>query len=270
MKTRIKRETYRIGGVEVCLDKGEVIAGRRSSPIAEIELESKSGDRRELFALARQITAIVPAEVSVKSKSERGYDLIEGTEDRAVMAQDPVLSPFPTALEAFQTICVECLRRLISNRNGVRAHIAEPLHQARVALRRFDAAIKLFGKTLNKEKATKVSSELKWIGDELAGPALDVFITDVLLPIISKRKGIQALRSCTVHASRTVKRRIQGPAALASQRFRTFLIDVAEWIEAGNQQRKAGSGLKGEPSAKDLVSKTLSKISEKNEAREAN
>ena len=127
----------------------------------------------------------------MKSKSERGYDLIEGTEDCAVIAQDPVLPPFPTAAEAFQTIGGECLHQLISNRNGVRAHMAEPLHQARVALRRFDAAIKLFGKTLNEEKATKVSGELKWIGDELAGAReLDVFITDILLPLRSKHEGI--------------------------------------------------------------------------------
>ena len=264
VKTRIKRLTYQIGGVEVCLDEGEVIAGRRSSPIAEIELELKSGDRRELFALARQISAIVPAEVSVKSKLERGYDLIEGTEDRAVMAQDPVLPPFPTAAEAFQTICVECLHQLISNRNGVRAHIAEPLHQTRVALRRFDAAIKLFGKTLNEEKATKVSGELKWIGDELAGAReLDVFITDVLLPLKSKHKDssvAKLYRTCIQHRETAYAR---AEAALASQRFRSFLIDVTEWIETGNHQRKPGSGLKGERSAKDLVSKTLSKIRSK-------
>ena len=53
-KTRVERETYQIGGIEGCLDKVEIIAGRRFSPIAEIELELKSGDRRELFTLARQ------------------------------------------------------------------------------------------------------------------------------------------------------------------------------------------------------------------------
>ena len=68
------------------------------------------------FVLARQISTIVPAEISVKSKSERGYDLVEGAEDRATMAQHPVLPPFPTAGEAFQTICGECLHHLISNR----------------------------------------------------------------------------------------------------------------------------------------------------------
>jgi inorganic triphosphatase YgiF len=38
-KTKIQREIYQIGGIEVCLDKGEIIAGRRSSPIAEVELD---------------------------------------------------------------------------------------------------------------------------------------------------------------------------------------------------------------------------------------
>ena len=50
-KTIVERETFQIGGVEVCLDRGKVIAGRRSSPIAEIELELKSGDRGSCLVL---------------------------------------------------------------------------------------------------------------------------------------------------------------------------------------------------------------------------
>ena len=261
-KTRIEREIYQLGDIEVCLDKGEIIAGRRSAPVAEIELELKSGDRSELFALARQISAIVPAEISVKSKSERGYELIDGVKNRAVMAQDPGLLPSATITEAFQIICNECLHQLISNKSGVRAHVSEALHQARVALRRFDAAIKLFGKILNEQKATKVGGELKWIGDELAGAReLDVFITDILLPLRTKHPKesivVKVDRACILQREAAYAR---ANAALASQRFRTFLIDVAEWIETGSQQQKAGLRLKGEPSAKDRVSRTLSKI----------
>ena len=230
--------------------------------VAEIELELKSGDRSELFALARQISAIVPAEISVKSKSERGYELIDGVKNRAVMAQDPGLLPSATITEAFQIICNECLHQLISNKSGVRAHVSEALHQVRVALRRFDAAIKLFGKILNEQKATKVGGELKWIGDELAGAReLDVFITDILLPLRTKhpkeRIVVKVDRACILQREAAYAR---ANAALASQRFRTFLIDVAEWIETGSQQQKAGLRLKGEPSAKDRVSRTLSKI----------
>jgi triphosphatase len=258
-KTRIEREIYQVGGIEVCLDKGEIIAGRRSAPVAEIELELKSGDRSELFALARQISAIVPAEISVKSKSERGYELIDRVKNRAVMAQNPGLLPSATITEAFRIICNECLHQLISNRSGVRAHVPEALHQARVALRRFDAAVKLFGK-IQSAKATKVAGELKWIGDELAGArGLDVFITDFLVPLNQPKDSSVAKvhRACVRLREKAYGR---ANAAMASQRFRTFLIDVAEWIEAGNGQRKASSGLKRKQSAKDLASKALSKV----------
>ncbi|QHO75618.1 hypothetical protein ACH79_26250 [Bradyrhizobium sp. CCBAU 051011] len=74
------------------------------------------------------------------------------------MARYPVLPRFPSTAEAFQIICGECLHQLIANRAGVRAHIAEALHQARVALRHLDAAVKLFRK-IQSEKATKVAGE---------------------------------------------------------------------------------------------------------------
>jgi triphosphatase len=261
-KTKIVREVYRIGGVEVCLDKGEIIAGRRSAPVVEIELELRGADRSELFALARQVSAIVPAEISVKSKSDRGYDLVAGVKDRAIMAQHPVLPRSCSAADAFQIVCSECLHHLISNRSGVRAHIAEALHQARVALRRFDAAIKLFGKIQSDQKAMKVARELKWIGDELSGAReLDVFITDLLVPFRTthpKESGVaEVYRACIQQREKAYER---ANAALASQRFRIFLIDAAEWIEVDNGQQIMGSRLKREQSAKDLVSRALSKI----------
>jgi triphosphatase len=46
---------------------------------------------------------------------------------------------------------------------------------------------------------------------------------------------------------------------LASQRVHTFLVDVAEWIEAGKEQRET-SRPKRKYAARDLVSKSLDKI----------
>lgn len=259
-KTRIERETYEAGGVEICLDNGEILAGRRSSPIAEIELELKSGDRKQLFVLARQISAIVPAQVSVKSKSERGYDLVEGIKARAIMARDPLLTPSSGASEAFLAICNECLHQLVSNKPGVHAHMAEALHQARVALRRFQAAVKLFAKIEGKETTAKVTADLKWIGDELAGAReLDVFIDDVLVPLRTKHPNNSSMeelyRTCTGQREAAY---VKANAALTSQRFRTFLIDVAEWIETGRQPQTADSRL--DSLAKDLASETLAKV----------
>lgn len=258
--TKVNREIYQIGGIELCLDKGEIIAGRRSSPIAEIELELASGDRRKLFALARQIAAIIPAEISVRSKSDRGYDFVDGIKARAVVAQVPVLPRFPTIAEAFQIICGECLHQLISNLAGVRARTPEAVHQARVALRRLDAAVRIFS-DIQSEKAVKVADELKWIGDELAGAReLDVFMTDFLGPFRSKQpKDLHLAKTCRACDQLREKSYERANAALSSQRFRRFLIDVAEWIETGSEE-KARLRAKGEPSAKDTISRTLSKI----------
>ena len=75
----------------------------------------------------------------------------------------------------------------------MRAHIAEALHQARVALRRLDAAVKRFRK-IQSEKAAKVAGELKWIADELAGAReLDVLLTDYIVPLRSKKPTRLAL-----------------------------------------------------------------------------
>ena len=266
-KTRVERETFQIGGIEVCLDKGEIIAGRRSSSIAEVELELKSGDRAKLFSLARKISAIIPAEISVKSKSERGYDLVEGTKTRAIMAQDPVLSRFPTVIEAFQVVSSECLHQLISNLPGVRDHMAESLHQARVALRRLDAAVKVFRK-IQSGRAAKIAGELKWISGELGDAReLDVFMNDFFAPLRSKHPtdlSLAKVHDACVRLSEKAYERAN--AALSSQRFRTFLIDVAEWIETAKGGRKAKSRVKSAPSAKDLVSRTLSKMSRKMKA----
>src|SRR3546814_19293009 len=75
----MERRTWIIseGGatIELVLDSGEVVAGERTSPICEIELELKQGDPGALFAFARRIDAVAPARLGVQSKDERGYPL---------------------------------------------------------------------------------------------------------------------------------------------------------------------------------------------------
>src|SRR3546814_16241328 len=78
-EVRIERRTWIIseGGatIELVLDSGEVVAGERTSPICEIELELKQGDPGALFAFARRIDAVEPARPGVQSKAERGSRL---------------------------------------------------------------------------------------------------------------------------------------------------------------------------------------------------
>jgi inorganic triphosphatase YgiF len=74
------------------LDKGSVIAGSHSMPVAEIEHDSEDGNRGGLLPLARKMSSIVPAEMSTKSIAECGYGLSERGKCPAVMLTEIVLS----------------------------------------------------------------------------------------------------------------------------------------------------------------------------------
>jgi CHAD domain-containing protein len=135
----------------------------------------------------------------------------------------------------------------------------------RVALRRFDAAVKLFRQITSEQVAKEIAEELKWIGEELA-PAreLDVFLTDGLVPLTRKRpRDPEIAEIRRVCIQRRQKEYERANAALASQRFCSFLLDAAEWIDSGKWRAEARPRLKREQLAKSLVSEELSKLRSK-------
>ena len=84
----------------VSLDKGSVIAGSHSMPVAEIEHNSEDGNRGGLLPLARKMSSIVPAEISIKSRAECGCGLPKRGKRQAVMTTEIILSPSATAAVA--------------------------------------------------------------------------------------------------------------------------------------------------------------------------
>jgi triphosphatase len=61
--------------VELAYDYGEVIAGDKTAPIHELELELKSGDVNALHTLAKQLKAELDISPSDRSKAQMGYEL---------------------------------------------------------------------------------------------------------------------------------------------------------------------------------------------------
>ena len=90
--------------IEVALDEGQVRAGRQSAPISELELELKRGKAGDVFKLAREMAKLVPAKLALKSKSERGYDLIEHKSTQAVCAEKIKLRRGMSTADAFRII----------------------------------------------------------------------------------------------------------------------------------------------------------------------
>jgi inorganic triphosphatase YgiF len=238
-ETRVRRTVYPIrregSEIELTIDKGKVEAGRRSAPLCEVELELKRGESADLFKIARALADEVPVQLAVKSKAERGYELIAGDEIKAVKSAPVALKPEFSRQNAFQAIARACLHQLVANQPALQAGDPEGVHQMRVALRRLRAAISLFSDMLVDAQTDAMKAEFKWIAGEL-GPAreLDVFIKRVLKPASDGKPNGPGV---AVLARDLRKRRedafARAHVAVESARFRALVLDTAAWIEAG-------------------------------------
>jgi inorganic triphosphatase YgiF len=91
--------------IELAFDHGKVVAaGARSEPIHELELELKKGRAADLAALARRLRNNVPIAFEARSKSDRGYALVNGARDGAVHASPIALKRDQAAGPAFAEI----------------------------------------------------------------------------------------------------------------------------------------------------------------------
>ena len=267
-ETRIRRTLYRIAQngaeIEVAIDQGEIATRKHISPICELELELKRGETRELFRLARSLAEAAPLRLAVKTKAERGYELLEGGDLRLERAADIDIEPEMATADAFRAIAGSCLRQIIANEPLLCAGDAEGLHQMRIGLRRLRAAIAIFAGIFGGEEREKIKAELKWITGEL-GPArdLDAFATDVLEPLRASHPGDADLAA--THRDFESKRKqayIRAASCVKSIRFGDTILDLVEWIETGpwttddDKERKA---LRRRPAAKH-ANKMLTKL----------
>src|SRR5215813_3826274 len=238
-ETRIERTTYKRNGngtnIVMAVDEGQIVANDLSCPVCEIELELKHGTTAELFEIARAINDIVPAQLDVKSKSERGYDLIDKRLVTVEKAHNPTISEGISAGRAFTMIGRACLRHLVANTAATIDRDVEALHQMRVALRRLRASISLFSDFLDDDRVDSVKNELRWLAQEF-GPArnLDTHIFEVLKPLRKrhpKELGLASIGRMFARQRLKCYRRVH--QAVQSARFRKLVLETAEWIEVG-------------------------------------
>ena len=239
-KTRITRRLCRIeqdgSEIEVAIDRGEIATRSQTRPISELELELKRGERTALFQLARRLAETIPLRLEVKTKADRGYELLQDGGHQAEKAAEIDIAPDMPAGEAFRAIAFNCLRQIMANEPSMSAGQPEALHQMRIGLRRSRAAIAVFGEIVDDDDLEQIKDELRWIMREL-GPArdLDVFEAEVLRPLRASRPEDEAIAA----SHRDVQQQrmtayARAAAAARSSRFRDAMLMLAEWIETGS------------------------------------
>ncbi len=223
---------------EFCIDLGEIRAQRdgrtRREPVAEIEIELKSGDAANLFRLALALSADLPLAVLTDTKAARGYALRRGL-PRAVpspvRAQDVPLATDVTTADALAAVARGCLHQIAANAPGLVADDdPEWIHQMRVGTRRLRSCLGLLTPFAPAATLDPVVAEVKWLA-EILGTARnwDVFVTETLPPLAawfardaSAAAGLRRLRARA--AARRRAARSDARAAVASPRFQRLLL----------------------------------------------
>src|SRR5262249_20605126 len=238
-ETRVRRTVYPVvddeRAIALVVDRGTIDTGMRSVPLCEIELELERGTSTQLFEVARELAEALSARIGVKSKSERGYEIIDNRQELPVKAAPVDLPAGTSTRDAFQMIGLACLKQVINNEAALIKGDPEGVHQMRVGLRRLRAAMALFAALLRDPQTEAIKSELKWLAEEL-GPAreLGVLVDRVVAPM--KRRG-RRWRGMPLLSQEFAKRRDVAITcardAVKSARFRVLTVDIAAWLQAG-------------------------------------
>ena len=136
----------------------------RSRPAPPHCFELQRGELADLFDGARELTRTLPARIAFKSKSHRGYELIDGTHYAPVKGKAIDLTLDAITRDAFKIVGIACLGQIIDNEAAVLQNDPEGVHQMRVGLRRLRAGMSLFSDILRDPQTAAIKSELKWLG----------------------------------------------------------------------------------------------------------
>ena len=238
--------------IEVVLDSGMVLSGKRRAKVCEFELELKDGAVEALFSLARRIDANSPVRLGVLTKAERGQLLLRRTLPKAFKAEPVALPDEPTTAEAFDHIAKNCLRQfrlnedlLLEDRNPL------ALHQARVAIRRLRSAFSIYKPMLAADsKSGELVGELRALASEL-GEARNL---DVMLERADPGPLQERLRAEREVAYGKVEH------ALNSPRVRGAMIDLVEWLHTGEWRRSPSNAHLRDQPARQTAAAALDRL----------
>lgn len=225
------------GRAELCIDRGEVAAGRRKERFHELAIELKAGGAVALLRYAEGLARTPGVQLAFESKAERGYRLAAGHKRAAPRKwRAPALDRKATPADAFTALFSAALAQAGANTEGVlESTDPEYLHQLRVGLRRLRSALRAFKPLLAAGAAKPLIRRMRKLMRVL-GAARD---WDVFVDWLEDTRAPGAL---LLHA-----RRKQGAARrdarrlISSPEFQGFLLRSLRWLHGSRRVTSSAS-----------------------------
>lgn len=244
--------------VEFALDLGDLVIGEDREPISEIELELKGGHTGRLFDLALELHQDIPLHLENVSKAQRGYAHYRPQPPAIVKTQRTRLKRHGSAGDAFKQIARECLAQMQGNQDMVlHGEDVEGVHQMRVALRRLRSALSVFRVIIDRESATPLLADIRWITEVLGSARdLDVFVTQTLPPMLQRlheHPGLLQLRDLAESAR--LQAYLEAREALNSQSYQRLLLALGGWLENDRWHNPGSPELRALDIAQQMLAK---------------
>ncbi len=231
------------GSIELAIDVGEIRAGARAEPIREAELELKSGDPRDLYAVARALFTQGPLRFSRRTKAARGYALADGKPaveavPGPIMAAPIVLRPSQTTESAAAAVLRGCLDQIAGNAAAALSDAPEGPHQLRVGLRRLRTAVAVFGPVLDCPALTALEAEAQALAATVGAVRdLDVLAEEIVAPMLGVDPGFRTLATALEKQGKAARAAVR--ARLAAPQTVALILDLGAFVEARGWLRPA-------------------------------
>jgi inorganic triphosphatase YgiF len=221
--------------VELALDEGHIRAGLYSSPLAEVELELKSGSISDLFKTRANGRTACPGEACAEGQVRTGLRPDHGSANGSRVGAKDRSSAQGDARRRLSGIGRRCC--ITSPPTNRRCSRACPTACIRCgsACAACAPPSGFFSALLRSKQTETIKQDLKWLAGKL-GPVrdLDVFLATrvksleaVDPPIAGLGDLVSELENRRAVAAEAAK------VAIASARYRLLILNTLEWIEDG-------------------------------------
>lgn len=218
---------------EIAIDLGAACGGPHgdTAPIAEIEIEFKSGEMADLFDFGRLLIDNAPVRLAARTKLEAAQALVAGETYMIAKLEKPVFDPDDPAVEALQAMLAAIAVRIINIQEpllNVRA--LRGIHQMRVALRRFRAIERTFRRGVDTDVLYALTRRARAIAQALGTARdYDVFLSETLPDIFSRYHTPAGAKELRANAeARRAAAWAQAHRIIADKSFTHFALDLLE------------------------------------------
>ncbi len=218
--------------IEVALDIGQIIAGEKTLPICEVELELIQGSAEYLFAIGRYLIKELDLTLHNASKARRGYSLSDNFSPDHFRMQVIELSKGAESEKAFEQICYAGLRHwqyyeLFLNAENAHSAVLE-MYRALIYLHHM---YMVFGGLIPRQATNDLRSNWDWLAKAMR-PIVDAAKHKrFLLRYLKKRADWDLVEEQQKKIDKEVGEAIETfKSLLSTQRYNLMMLNMSAWL----------------------------------------